>query len=162
MFNSVSVRFIEELMRSKRGSYCVALGGILVLSGCGGSYDSSVEGVVTLDGKAVPRGLVAFHPMSAGPAAYAMIDDHGGYTVRTGRETGLPSGDYQVSVTANEPPAVARTEQGFPPPAGKSITPAWYSSKETSGLQFNIAPGSNQINLELTSKPPAGWKRPGR
>jgi hypothetical protein len=113
--------------------------------------------VVTLDGKVVPGGLVAFHPMSAGPAAYAMIDENGSYAVRTGRGAGLPSGDYQVSMTANEPPAIARTEQGFPPPSGKSITPAWYSSKETSGLQFNIEPGANEINLELTTKPPAGW-----
>jgi hypothetical protein len=131
---------------------------IVTLVGCGGVYDSSVGGVVTLDGKAVPTGLVTFHPVTQGPSAYSVIQSDGHYSIRTGREEGLPPGEYQVSVTANEPPAVARTEQGFPPPPGKSITPAWYRSKDTSGLQFKVESGSNEINLELKSTPPAGAK----
>jgi len=114
--------------------------------------------MVTLDGKPVPAGLVAFHPLTQGPSAYAVIEQDGRYHVRTGRDKGLPSGEYQVSVTANEPPAVARTEQGFPPPPGKSITPDWYRSKDTSGLQFKVESGSNEINLELTSTPSAKGK----
>jgi hypothetical protein len=142
--------------------FCVALGGILLISGCGESYDSSIEGTVTLNGQVVPAGLVAFHPVSPGPAAYAVIEQDGSYAVRTGREASLPSGEYQVSVVANEPPTIERSAQGGPPPPGKDITPAWYRSKETSGLLFKIEPGSNEINLELTTTPPAGWKPPKR
>jgi len=99
---------------------------------------------------------VSFHPVSGGPAAYAMIGDDGSYSIKTGREDGLPAGEYEVSVTANEAAAVAQTEKGGPPPPGKSITPAWYRMKETSGLKYTVHPGNNEINLELTSKPPAG------
>lgn len=138
------------------------LGGALAISGCGGTYESSIEGVVTLDGTIVPRGLVAFHPVSPGPAAYAVIDENGAYVVRTGRESGLPSGEYLVTVIANELPTVERSASGGPPPPGKPITPPWYRTKETSGLKFNVAPGSNEINLELTKQPPAGWKPSAR
>jgi hypothetical protein len=144
----------------KRLICCVGLAGLLAAAGCGGPYDSSAHGVVTLDGTAVPRGLVAFHPASTGPAAYAIISE-GAYEVFTGREKGLPSGEYLVSVAANEAPAIAQTATGGAPPPGKPITPQWYRSKQTSGLKFTVKPGGNEINLELSSKPPAGWKPAG-
>jgi hypothetical protein len=137
--------------------------GVLVVSatGCGGSYDATIAGRVTLDGQAVNRGTVAFHPTGGGPAAYARVSDDGSYYVRTGREEGLPSGEYVATIVANEPPAEAHTKLGGPPPPGKPITPAWYRTIKTSGLEFKIEPGDNQCNLDLTSQPPPGWN-PGR
>ena len=132
------------------------------LAGCGGAYDATASGAVTLDGKPVTRGTVAYHPVSAGPSAYARIDEDGTYTVRTGREVGLPVGEYQVTVISSEPPAVSQTAQGGPPPPGKPITPPWYRTKQSSGLQFTVAAGDNELNLELTSQPPAGWNPRGR
>jgi hypothetical protein len=142
-------------------AFCFVSVIVCAIAGCGGAYDATVSGIVTLDGKALPGGLVGFHPVSAGPSAYAVIDDSGKYSVRTGTERGLPPGDYKVTASANEPPASERGEQGGPPPPGKSITPAWYRMKETSGLQYTVKLGSNTINLELKSQPPAGWK-PGQ
>jgi hypothetical protein len=136
--------------------------GAVTLAGCGGVYDSSVSGMVTLDGNPVPRGTVSFHPASPGPAGYARIDSDGSYFVRTGREDGLPHGDYQVTVIASEPPAVSQSANGGPPPAGKPITPPWYRATETSGLKFTVQPGKNEINLELKSQPPAGWNKARR
>ena len=72
--------------------------------------------------------------------------------MRTGREEGLPSGDYDVTVTANEPPAATQNGGGGPPPPGKAITPIRYRSKATSGLSFVVEPGDNEINLKLTSE----------
>jgi hypothetical protein len=135
----------------------LAMVSLLLASGCGGAYNSSVAGIVTLDGKALPRGLVGFHPLAAGPSSYAVIDESGNYAVRTGRESGLPPGEYLVTVSANELPAMERTADGNPAPPGKSITPAWYRSKQASGLKFKVEPGKNSINLELSTKPPAGW-----
>jgi hypothetical protein len=152
-------------MTSKRictlANLCVVTSGALLAAGCGGTYDSSVHGTVTLDGTNLTSGIVAFYPATGGPAAYAYIGGGGEYVVRTGREEGLPSGEYGISVTANEPSASATRADGGPPPPGKMITPAWYRSKDTSGLQRTVEPGDNEINLELTSQPPAGWN-PGR
>lgn len=137
-----------------------AASAVIFLAGCGGAYDATVQGVVTLDGNRVTRGTVAYAPVAGGPAAYARIDENGNYMVQTGRETGLPSGEYQVTVTSTEV-AVPSTDGG-PPPPGRPITPLWYRSKDTSGLKFNVERGSNTIDLELTSQPPAGWKPRGR
>jgi hypothetical protein len=105
---------------------------------------------------------VAYQPVSGGPPAYGPIAEDGSYTIRTGREEGLPSGDYTVTVTANELPAVQKTASGGPPPPGKPITPLWYRSKDTSGLRFTVESGDNELDLKLDSKPPAGWRPSGR
>ncbi len=143
------------------GAIAMTLAVLVSISGCGGVYDSTVTGAVTLDGTAVPRGTVTYHPTAGGPAAYAPIEEDGSYTIHTGREEGLPSGEYQVTVAANEPPMVQQTAAGGPPPPGKPITPLWYRAKDTSGLRFTIERGDNEINLELKKQPPAGWN-PGR
>jgi hypothetical protein len=150
-----------KTMKSDRKIICcanlVVAVSLLSCVGCGGRFDSGVTGVVTLDGKVVPCGTISFQPKAGGPAAYARIDADGNYIVRTGREEGLPSGEYYVTVSANEPPTVAQTAQGGPPPPGKPITPAWYRMRDTSGLSFVVESGNNEINLELTSTPPPGW-----
>jgi hypothetical protein len=125
--------------------------------GCGGTYDSTVHGVVKLDGGPVPRGTVTFSPSGGGPTAYGLIQTDGAYQLRTGREEGLPPGQYAVTVAANEAPTTAGRDGG-PPPTGKPITPEWYRNPTTSGLSFAVESGDNEINLELNTKPPAGWK----
>lgn len=127
--------------------------------GCS-KYDASVSGRVTLDGEPLSRGTVAFVPVEDGPPAYGRIDASSNYIVRTGREEGLPSGDYRVTVVANEPPPV-ENDRGGPPPAGKPITPPWYRSHETSGLEFSVERGSNEIDLRLTTDPPPDWNPRG-
>ena len=125
-------------------------------AGCGGPLEANVRGIVTLDGKAVPGGIVTYQPKAGGPMCYARIEQNGAYVVRTGRQDGLPAGDYDVTVTANEPPVATKDGGGGPPPPGKAITPLWYRSKATSGLSFVIKAGDNEIDLELTSQPPPG------
>jgi hypothetical protein len=132
----------------------------LTITGCGGVYDASVRGKVTLDDTPVPRGTVSFSPVGAGPAAYGQIQNDGSYTLRTGREEGIPPGLYQVTVVANEPASQERTESGGPPPPGAPITPPWYKSSQTSGLEFTVEPGKNTIDIPLSSTPPADWQPP--
>ncbi|HEX3598740.1 MAG TPA: hypothetical protein VHU84_01285 [Lacipirellulaceae bacterium] len=133
---------------------------ILCAVGCGGPFDSKVSGKVTLDGVTLSTGMVAFVPVSNGPAAFGRIDSSGNYVVETGREVGLPSGEYRVAVGANEEPKATKSADGGPVPTGKALTPVWYARKDTSGLKYTVTKGSNTINLELNSKPPAGWKPP--
>ena len=132
------------------------------LSGCGGVYDATVTGLVTLDGQAVPRGTVSYSPQGGGPSAYGQIDAQGKYTLRTGREEGLPVGQYTVTVAANEPSNQTHGKNGGPPPVGKSITPDWYRNPANSGLSVSVKSGVQEIPLQLKSTPPPGWKPPRR
>lgn len=128
--------------------------------GCGGTYDSYVSGVVSLDGSPLPRGTISYNPTQPGPASYGVIRSDGSYSVNTGREEGLPSGEYIVTVVAKEPSIDENPGSGLPPKAGKNITPPWYRSKKTSDLKVTLESGSNTIDLELTSEPPPDWKPP--
>jgi hypothetical protein len=152
----------EILKRLRWSADAILVAALAGAVGCGGSYDSTVTGMVTLDGKVVPRGNVAYQPVSGGPVAYAAISENGAYSLRTGRENGLPAGEYQVTVTSNEPATQRQTANGGPPPPGKPITPIWYRLNDTSGLRFTVSPGSNEINLELKSEAPPGWSARGR
>ena len=49
-----------------------------------------------------------------GPPAYAPIGSDGSYSIHTGREEGLPAGEYQVTVTANEASAQLVSKDGGP------------------------------------------------
>ncbi len=133
---------------------------VIGLVGCGGVYDASVQGVVTLDGNPVPTGAISYVPTNGGPQAYALVDQAGNYEVFTGREAGLPPGEYGVTVVSRKS-STTPSAGGGPPPPGEPITPRWYASANTSGLKFNIEPGSNDIDLKLTTQPPAGWQEPG-
>lgn len=131
---------------------------LITASGCGGAFDASVDGEVTLDGVPLNTGTVTFAPVSPGSAAFAKVDENGYYRLKTGREVGLPPGDYVVTVVARDKPASLYGENGGPPPAGKQITPEWYRSAESSGLAYTVEPGGNTIDLQLTTDPPADWK----
>jgi hypothetical protein len=131
----------------------------LALCGCGSPYDASVTGLATLDSAPLERGVVTFAPTSGGAAAYGQIGADGRYEIWTGREAGLKPGQYVVSVVSTEDTG-DRGKDGGPPPLGKSITPDWYRDSNTSGLNFTIEPGDNEINLELSSTPPSGWIPP--
>jgi hypothetical protein len=133
---------------------------IVTLAGCGGEYDSTVTGAVKLDGNVVPTGTVTFAPQSSGPTAFSLIAPDGQYSLKTGREEGLPPGQYVVSITAHAMPATLRSKDGGPAPLGKTITPDWYRDPATSGLSFEVKPGDNELDLSLTSTPPPGWKPP--
>lgn len=125
--------------------------------GCGGPYDSYVSGVATLDGSSLPRGTVSYNPARPGPASYGVIRSDGSYLIKTGREEGLPSGDYTVTVVAKEESIADDSNRGLPPKPGKVFTPPWYRSKKTSTLKFTVESGSNDIDLELISEPPPDW-----
>lgn len=144
----------------KRLVLSLGLVGLANLVGCGGVYDSYVSGLVTLDGTPLPSGTVAYIPDQAGPASYGVILNDGSYVVNTGREEGLPTGAYSVTVVSREGSIEDPSGRGLPPKAGKMITPPWYSNKRSSPLKIAVEPGSNQINLELSSEPPPDWIPP--
>lgn len=145
----------------KRVSRLLSLAGFLIAcAGCGGTYDATVTGAVTLDGQPLTRGTVKFIPDGASAPAYGLVGSDGGYSLMTGREEGIQSGAYTVTVVANAPSTPDPNNPSSPPMPGKPITPAWYRDAQSSPMKESVESGSNEINLALTSTPPPGWKPP--
>jgi hypothetical protein len=122
-----------------------------LIAGCSsGSLESTVSGRVTLDGKAIGPGVTVFAPVHRqGNPATGAIEPNGSYSLKTSRASGLLAGKYQVSVQVREVPK--DIQPGDRPPPGKSLIPDKYESSSTSGLEYDVQPGSNTINIELRS-----------
>ena len=118
---------------------------ILPLTGCGPSQEAAVSGTVTLNGEVLPTGVVSFHPVDKGPIGNGPIEPDGSYTLRTGNQPGIPAGEYIVTVVAYGTPPAGNAE--MKPPL---LTPRKYADKSQSDLRYQVKPGSNRIDLELT------------
>ena len=120
--------------------------------GCSQSpFNADVKGSVTLDGKPVPPGVVIFSAEGGGRnSSRGRIEANGKYFLVTRHNRGIDSGDYRVAVQVYEkggPPGPGeRTAANLPP-----LVPAKYLSIDTSGLAFTVEPGSNTIDIALTS-----------
>ena len=123
---------------------------VAALIGCGrGALESEVSGTVTLDGKRIGPGVVVFSPAEGGKPATGSIESNGSYTLKTSRELGLAAGKYAVAVSIREMPA--EIKPGDRPPPGKLLIPENYEQSTTSGLEFDVQPGRNTIDIELNS-----------
>ena len=123
---------------------------IVILSGCGSTYDAAVYGTASLDGQPLAKGIVSFHPEDGGAVALATLDESGAYRLQTGRAEGLKPGAYVVTVVSTK---------GSPSPGmtvaqieALRITPKLYASKQSSTLRFDVKPGGNEIDLDLLSR----------
>jgi hypothetical protein len=126
----------------------VALG---LLSGCSGSTrESQVSGHISLDGKRIGPGTVVFAPAGGGTPATGSVDDNGNYSMYTSREVGLSAGKYKAVVSIRE--ASPNIKRGDRPPPGKLLIPAKYEDSAKSGLEYDVAPGKNTIDIELKSQ----------
>jgi hypothetical protein len=122
---------------------------ISLLSGCSRtSQEAEVSGTITLDGNAIGPGVVVFAPIEGNSPATGTIQSDGSYMLMTSREAGLSSGKYRASVSVREMPA--NVKPGDRPPPGKLLIPVKYELSTTSGLEFEVAPGKNRIDIELT------------
>ncbi|WP_425399539.1 hypothetical protein [Aeoliella sp.] len=122
------------------------------LVGCGNGL-SRVSGKVTLDGQELTasddvRVTVFFNPTDGTRAsATGLVDEQGTYTVSTGAEAGIAPGVYKVTISGSQ---LIRSADGGAP-GGKRITPLRYASPDTSDLEVTVEPGSNEIDLHMTS-----------
>jgi hypothetical protein len=118
---------------------------LLALTGCG-AYESSVSGIVTLDGNPLKSGTVVFYPVGGGgAAAYGSVQADGSYTLDTGASGGLAAGEYVVTVVATTGPQPGAL-------FGKLLTPERYGNAKTTDLKFSVKTGGNKIDLPLRSK----------
>ena len=119
--------------------------GALLLCGCETKPEGPVRhesgGIVTFDGKPVPKAQVVF--FGPGVSRGAITGDDGRFSVKAGTGSGLPAGEYEIAV---RPAPGGDTEViNFDRPD----IPEKYWSKETSGLKGSIVSGTNDLKLEL-------------
>lgn len=133
--------------RSCRALSCLFT--VLLGSCSGSSLESHVSGIVTLDGEPVGPGIVVFSPVNSSKPATGSVESDGTYLLNTNRESGLSPGRYQVSLSVREVPQ--NMQRGDRPPPGKLLIPDKYESTATSGLEFEVVPGDNTIDIKLTS-----------
>jgi hypothetical protein len=124
---------------------------IVMLIGCSRSLESQVSGKVTLDGKQTGPGVVVFvsEGGQSNPATGA-VDLSGDYFLKTSRAKGLAPGKYRVSVSIFDQPTDVKPGERSMKQA-KLIIPEKYVSATSSGLEFQVKPGNNTIDIELKS-----------
>jgi hypothetical protein len=125
---------------------------LAIVIGChGGSMESEVSGTVTLDGNKIGPGTIVFAPNGAGgKPATGSIESDGTYKLKTSREAGLATGSYRVAVSIRK--MAENVKRGDRPPPGKLLIPEKYEDETKSGLQYDVSPGRNTINIELASR----------
>jgi hypothetical protein len=131
-----------------------ALASVALLAGCNrGPKLLPASGKVTLDGKAVAKAAVMFHPVAGGSPATGETDDEGVYTLQTLNRPGALAGQHKISVTkeviqggADDEAAVAI--QGV---KVRYLVPPKYASPDTSGLTHTVEAGKDDYPLELKS-----------
>lgn len=142
-----------------RSATAVVVGSLvcLILPGCGGGPDlppvAEVSGVVTIDGKPLPRGTIQFVPDeskgTAGATAVGTIGPQGRYRLQTAGVDGAIVGFHKVGVYALE--KEPEDERAPPPPP---LIPPKYFNADTSGLRAEVKAGEdNEIDFPLRSKP---------
>ncbi|MDC0308594.1 MAG: hypothetical protein P8M30_01745 [Planctomycetaceae bacterium] len=131
----------------------------VILMGCGGetgpSLDlASAEGIVTLDGTALPNALVTFYPENGRPAT-GRTDDQGHFELMTKEPgDGAMIGSHKVTVILN-PSAESTMNSEDPyaipdPSTKKDGIPVKYGDASTSGLTADVtADGENKFAFDL-------------
>jgi hypothetical protein len=140
------------LLRLSSPACVMTVACLLPLMGCSGSdLGAEVSGVASLDGRPLESGSVVFAPVDGvSNNATSAVNSDGTYQLVSNRTIGLTPGKYRVAVTMHEHVDVKPGERSMVMP--KLLTPEKYADPSTSGLEFDVAAGSNTINIELTSK----------
>lgn len=135
-------------------SRLAALALLAHVAGCSGNPAPTypVRGTVRLDGKPMTRGTVLFEPTAPGAdgkahSARATIQSDGSYRLSTfGEYDGSVAGCHRAVVLVSS--ANPESTGGTPAP----VLPAKYGSTRTSGLEYEVRPESNTIDIDLTAR----------
>jgi hypothetical protein len=140
----------------KLDRWCVILGAVGFLAGCGGGSKGPetvpVKGVVMYQGKPVPKLSIAFVPEN-GMLAQGKTDSNGQFSLMTNKEgDGAMPGTYKVGISfvSDKIPDMP----GFPGSEKKeeSPIPVKYANAATSGLTKTVEKdrSKNDFKFELT------------
>jgi hypothetical protein len=153
----------EPVVRTDGTSYLrrdktpAALGCLLIvqlmLIGC--AQDAKlgrVHGTVRLDGKPVAKGSVQFIPDS-GHAAVGAIQSDGTYSLGTqGRSDCAFLGVNKVAIISYDAAPIDGPPYMTPNHKSTPLIPERYMSTATSKLTFEVKPGDNEANFDLSGK----------
>lgn len=116
-------------------------------SGCGGDGLAQVSGVVTLpDGSTKEGVFVSFSDPDKQRGASGVTDAAGKYQLTTNTPgDGAPPGTYRIAVTQPGPADSSQLE-------GPRLFPKRYESAQSSGLSFEVKPGKNSFDIQLTKQ----------
>jgi len=127
-----------------------AAGVFLSFTGCGGRQ-GTISGKVTLDGKALPGGLVSIFD-SEEQTRFSGIGRDGAFSV-----SNVAPGKAQVSVLTlserrgfREPDDGSRAKESLGPYVP---IPMKYLDKETSGLNLEVRTGKQDFEIQLKGEP---------
>ncbi|MGY8768020.1 MAG: hypothetical protein ACKVH8_06230 [Pirellulales bacterium] len=139
---------------------------IVCIAGCGGGDSlpadaATVKGVLTHNGSPLAGATITFKQKDGKQTAFGKSDASGAYQLNSANvKGGTLAGSYSVSVTKYE--VVADTavdeddenydgadEDGDGEAEAKSLLPEKFSKAATSGLEFDVAVGANDINIDL-------------
>jgi len=144
---------------------------IVCFAGCGpkgkGLKVEYVEGIVTLDGTTIEGAFVTFSATGEGEGATGVSGPGGVYKLTSLNgdiDKGAIAGNYKVTVRKVESTNYLNEDGSFMPNAPidpatggrlgtvqKDLLPMKYSMLSSTDLNVTVAPGKNNINLELTS-----------
>ncbi len=134
----------------------------LVLAGCGGGGSATVEGKVTIDGRAATSGRVFFRSADGKSVVAATIGSDGTY-----RAVDVPCDAMKVTVTlptkweriglvrdAKKAKQAAGSEAPGAPGGAKAVDyatkiPKKYEDPDASGLAYTVKSGANTYNIEI-------------
>lgn len=129
---------------------------LLIWSGCGpaGPELVTVTGVVTLDGKPVPKATISFLPSGEkGSPSYGRTDLQGKYELGYSLDKkGALIGNYNVEIAVARLSAAEKAElkaSGEEVPDDSITLPQKYN--KAGSLTAEVKSGANEINFALTS-----------
>jgi len=102
--------------------------------------------------------LVTFFNPDEAIAAVGFVEETGNFTIKPAeKETGRPAGKYQVTINPPPPPPMTEAEykkmeanaMATPQTTYKEL-PAKFFSSMTSGLVFDVKPGPNSFDIDLS------------
>ncbi|MFH1300687.1 MAG: carboxypeptidase-like regulatory domain-containing protein [Planctomycetota bacterium] len=144
---------------------------LFLFTGCGGGDTGDgfsgergqVSGTITLDGQPLEEGCqVIFIAQEGSYTAGGLVQADGKYTLTYSDPNGLPTGIYEVQLTAPiepqsdapaDPTKMAESIQLGPKKVSGAANhdpfPSKYASATTSMLKFDVKPGENTADFKL-------------
>ena len=124
-----------------------ALGAILLIAGCAKPTIGTVSGTVTVDGSPAKSGSIAFFPVDRKSRTTGAEILDGQYTAQV--PLGASKVEIRVSKVVGQKKLYDTPNSPVQPLLEEALPPKYNDQTE---LQFDVQPGPNQQNFQLTTR----------